>query len=199
MKYGEISNDFKMYTGGMGTAPTQSRDINTREITNYFDVKVKFLYENKKKAIDLIREVLINTKFEDKKLVKEYIAEMRSQGEGMLTSVPHSIAAGRTVSYFDKYSKLSDALLGLESVRFIQEIDDIIDDRIDEVLATVKSLAVKIFREENLFINMTVSEGDDHIADEELKKVSGGMKVATEETDSILKIIIDFFFKKKTN
>lgn len=37
------------------------------------------------------------------------------------------------------------------------------------------------------------------LKDEELKKVSGGMKVATEETDSILKIIIDFFFKKKTN
>lgn len=168
MKYGEMTNDFKMYTGGMGSSSHICRNFKTKEISLYYRVSFKFLYENKYKAFNLIKEMLVNTCFDDKKLIKEYISEMRSQGEGMLTGSPHNIAATRAASYYDPFYKLSDGLNGLESVRFIQEIDNNIDDRIDELVKILNELCIKIFRPENLFVNMTISEGDDHLIDDVL-------------------------------
>lgn len=168
MKYGEMSNAFKMYTGGMGSGTQNYCHVKTGDIKTSYEIKVKFLYENKEKAFELIKEMLINTKFEDKKLIKEYISEMRSQGEGMLTSVPHGIAVTRATSYFDPAQRLNDALTGLESVRFIQELDDNIDERMDSLIEMLKNLSVKIFRAENMITNLTISEGDDHIIDDVL-------------------------------
>ena len=79
MKYGEMSNAFKMYTGGMGSGTQNYCHVKTGEIKTSYEIKVKFLYENKEKAFELIKEMLINTKFEDKKLIKEYISEMPFQ------------------------------------------------------------------------------------------------------------------------
>ena len=152
--YGEISNDIKLYTGGLNMASSNLKNVKTDEIISNFEVNVKFLYEKKELVFDLLKKIITESIYDDEKKIREYIAEMRSVGESMLISAPHSAALTRSVSYFDRSFALNDAATGIEAVRFIKELDENIDDKVKEISERLLNISRKIFRKENLFINL---------------------------------------------
>lgn len=169
MTYGDISNDIKLYTGGMLTTASYNKKINSDVINGYVEIGVKFLYENKAKVFELLKEILLYSDFSDKKKLKEYISEMRSQAESMLISTPHVVAVNRANSYFDEFYKMVDDSTGIECVRLIQKLDDNFDKEADALINELNCLTHAVFRKENMFVNLTSPIENSHFIDEELR------------------------------
>ncbi len=155
MKYKDISNALKMYTGGMNSSFFTYKNVDDGRISSSFEVNVKFLYENKAKVFELLKDILVNTDYNNTKLLSEYIKELYSQGESMLLGAPHSIALLRACSYFDEMYKINDMSMGLEGVRFIKNLNDNFEDKKEELVSILFDISKKVFREDRLFVNLT--------------------------------------------
>lgn len=169
MKYKDIANALKMYTGGINSSFYTYKNVSDGKLSSCFEINVKFLYENKKKVFELLKEIFLSTVFDDKKLLKEYISEMCSQGESMLMGAPHSVAVLRACSYFEEMYKLNDISMGLEGVRFIKHLNASFDSLCDSITENLKRLCNEVFREENLFVNLTSPSDKFDVIDDELK------------------------------
>lgn len=170
LKYGDLSNEIKLFTGGMNMSFNNCRNIKTGEIKSYFEINVKFLYENKEKVFSLLSQILFESKLDDKEKIKEYLSELRSQGESMLISSPHTVALTRATSYFDKMFKMNDISMGIEAVRFITSLEKDMDNSIDKIISELNSIIPMIFRKENLFINLTSPKDKQDVLDDEILK-----------------------------
>ena len=183
--YGDISNEIKLRTGGMNMVFSNNRNIKNSKISSYFEINIKFLYENKEKVFELLKEIVTKTNFDDKAKVKEYLSELRSQGESVLVSAPHTVAVTRSASYFDKLFKLNDMSSGIDAVRFIKVLDED-EDSVDKIIAAFKTLMPMIFRKENLFVNLTSAKDKQNILDDELIAFSESLyteEVVKEKSD----------------
>ena len=172
--YGDISNEIKLYSGGMNMSFSNNRHVKTGELTSYFEINSKFLYENASKVFDIISDVILNSIVDDKKKVKEYLSELRSQGESMLISTPHTVAINRSASYFDELFKINDISTGIDAVRFIAALDDD-EEGPEKIIEEFKILIPMIFRKENLFINLTSPKEKQDILNDELIKFSDNL------------------------
>lgn len=168
LSYGDLSNEIKLCSGGMNMAFNSCRNIKTGQGRMFFEINVKFLYENSQKVFDILSEIVFNTVFDDRDKISEYLSELRSQGESMLVSSPHTVALTRVNSYFDKMFKINDMSNGIDAVRFIQNLEDDKDASLDRIIEEFKILMPMIFRKENLFINLTSPKDKSNVLDEEL-------------------------------
>ena len=169
LSYGELSNEIKLNTGGMNMSFNTCRNIKTGEMKSFFEINIKFLYENKKKVFELLSDVLFNSVLDDKEKIGEYLSELKSQGESMLISSPHTVALTRATSYFDKMFKINDISIGMDAVKFISELEKDKENSLDKIIAEFKYLLPMILRKENLFINLTSPAEKQNELDEELK------------------------------
>ncbi|MBO4775771.1 MAG: insulinase family protein [Lachnospiraceae bacterium] len=170
LKYGDLSNEIKLYTGGMNMSFNNCKNIKTGKIKSYFEINIKFLYENKEKVFDLLSQILFESVLDDKDKIKEYLSELRSQGESMLVSSPHTVALTRATSYFDKMFKMNDISMGVDAVRFITSLEKDMDNSVDKIISEFKTIIPMIFRKENMFINLTTPKDKPNILDDELSK-----------------------------
>ena len=168
LTYGDLSNEIKLYSGGMNMSFNNCRNIKTRKINSYFEINIKFLYENKKKVFELLSDILFDSILDDKEKIKEYLSELKSQGESMLVSSPHTVALTRATSYYDEMFKMNDISMGIDAVRFISELEKDSDNSVDRIISEFKMLVPMIFRKENLFINLTSPKENQNILDDEL-------------------------------
>ncbi|MBP5493488.1 MAG: insulinase family protein [Lachnospiraceae bacterium] len=185
LSYGDLSNEIKLNTGGMNMSFNTCRNIKTGEMKSFFEINIKFLYENKKKVFELLTDVLFNSILDDKEKIGEYLSELRSQGESMLISSPHTVAMTRATSYFDKMFKINDISIGMDAVKFISELEKDKDNSIDKIIKEFKLLLPLIFRKENLFINLTSPADKQNVIDDELVSFIDSLYTGDIEKSSI--------------
>ena len=172
-KYGDLANDIQLYSGGLNMTTTNLRLINGHDIKTYYEINTKFLYENKEKVFSLLSEVLLHTKYEDKKKMREYLKELISQGESSLIGSSHNIAISRASSYYDAAYRLNDMLSGIEAIRFLKELENDFDNRFDEYVSELKYLVSFIFNKKRLLINLTSPDDKSNCLDDCLTSFIG--------------------------
>jgi len=182
--YGDISNEIKLNTGGLNMLFSNNKNVKTDKISSYFEINTKFLYENKGKVFDILKEIILRSRFDDKNKIKEYLSELRSQGESMLISTAHTVALNRAGSYFDKIFVLNDIATGIDAVRLISKLDNDPDSSIDLIISEFKLLVKMIFRKENMFVNLTSPSDKHDILDKDLIDLASSLytdKISKEE------------------
>ena len=185
LNYGDLSNEIKLNTGGMNMSFNTCMNIKTGEMKSFFEINIKFLYENKKKVFELLSDVLFNSILDDKEKIGEYLSELRSQGESMLVSSPHTVALTRATSYFDKMFKINDISIGMDAVKFISELEKDKDNSTDKIIKEFKLLLPMILRKENLFINLTSPSDKQNELDEELSLFTDSLYTSDVEKSKI--------------
>lgn len=134
-KYGDLINETNIVSGNL--------NINTSVFKNATDTnKYKFVYEVRGKAFyeflprtfELIKEILFTTDFSDKKRIKERLEQSRTGIQAYMQSEGHSVAIQRSLSYFSETEALSDTLSGLAQYRFLTEVLDSFDEKIDGLI-----------------------------------------------------------------
>lgn len=157
--YGDLFNEINLQTGGFHVSTNTY--VNSKKLDEFnlkFEVKIKALYENTEQAFELIKEILLTTKFTDYKRVLEVLKEMKSRMQAYLMSSGHSAAAMRSLAYFSQTAAVQEQLSGIEFYRLLEKIDEDYENQKENVAANLQKALKIICRPENLMIDYTGTE-----------------------------------------
>lgn len=157
--YGDFFNEINLHTGGISTAVNTYTDVHdTKQFKTAFEIRVKAFYVNLDKAFELMREMLVTTRYGQKKRLGELLSETKSRVQAAYTSAGHILAAGRAMSYFSKTGELSQLVAGMPFYRMLERYEGGFEESFEELADKLKRLAECIFRPENLMVDYTAEE-----------------------------------------
>ena len=138
--YSDLANEINIYTGGVAFSSATFIQNGTKgEYVPKFIVKSKALIEKVPKLLELLEEILVRTKLDDKKRLKEIIQEMKSRLEMAIFDAGHIVAANRLFSYFSPVGRYEELISGLEFYEFVEELERNFDSKVNEIIEKIKT------------------------------------------------------------
>lgn len=167
--YIDLSNEVLINTGGIYfKSEVYGDDKEALKYYPYLEGHCKAVVDKVPRALELVGEIMKNTIFEDKKRIKEIIQMLKSRIEGRLIERGHQVAAVRLASYFTPASLYLECTSGYEYFKFLRNIEENFDSKIDGVISKLQSVMDIIFNKANLTVTVTGEE-------EELNAVKGNL------------------------
>lgn len=173
-EYSELFNEINVHTGGIGTSLELYADVTKvkeKEFRATFEMKGKALYPKMDVLFKMMREILMETKLEDTKRIKEIIDMLLSRLHMGFQSSGHTTSALRALSYDSPIAKFKDDTDGIGFYQAVKEIEENYEDTKQELVQNLKEIAASIFRGDNMMISYTSSEEGLAPVIEEIKKL----------------------------
>lgn len=168
--YDELSNEININTGGIKyTTETFSEKGNADRYNPMLAVKAKCLSTKLNHLIELIGEVICNSKFTEKDKIREVIQELKSRLEMVMLDRGHSVAVKRLFSYFSDSGKYEEMLSGIGFYKFICDIDKNFDSQFENIRYVLADIYNKIFNKNNLLISITCEHSEYSGFEKEIK------------------------------
>jgi Zn-dependent M16 (insulinase) family peptidase len=154
--YGQLFHLINANTGGIscGIQSFPDRD-GTGSFRGFFGVQAKYLYPKQTFVFDMIREILLTSKLDDKKRLREIIASQKVSMQSAMPSAGHATAARRALSYISAADGWQERTDGIDFYHMIEDIDAHFDERADEVIGNLKTLTGILFRPDNFIVSLT--------------------------------------------
>ena len=160
-EYGELFNEINVHTGGIGTSLelyTDVTKVKEKDFRATFEIKGKALYPKMDVLLSMMREILMESKLDDEKRLKEILAMLKSRLQMSFLSSGHTTAALRSLSYTSPIAKFKDDTDGIGYYEVIKEIEEDFEGHKEELIRSLKAIAAKIFRKDNMMISYTSAE-----------------------------------------
>ena len=106
------------------------------------------------------REVWAETLFEDTGRIRDVLTQMRISMEQAFLNAGHQAALGRALTYVSPAAVVSDQLAGVEFYRFLRDLLDNFDDRVDGLCDTLRDLQQRIFTSTGTIASFTGPDED---------------------------------------
>lgn len=158
--YSELSNEINIHTGGISSASVaySEKDDDTIFYPK-FKVKSKALVAKLPELLGLLGEILGHSRFDDKKRLKELIAELKSKFAAIILEKGQIISSSRVLSYVSPVSKFRE--IGyLSFYHFVADLEEHFDEKFAEIQANLHKVAELIFTREGMLISLTTDEAD---------------------------------------
>jgi Zn-dependent M16 (insulinase) family peptidase len=160
-EYGALSNQININTGGLSfSTRVFLEDGSDEAFYPTFMVKSKALVQKMPKLVEILEEILNNTRFDEKKRIREIVREVKARFESAVFGSGHSISSIRVLSYFSPKVSYDEAMSGLSYYKFIADIEKNFDARWEVVAENLNKISKYIFNKENLLINFVSEEQD---------------------------------------
>lgn len=159
--YGELFNEINVHTGGIGTSLelyTDVTKVKEKDFRATFEIKGKALYPEMDVLFAMMREILMESKLDDEKRLKEILAMLKSRLQMSFTSSGHTTAALRALSYTSPIAKFKDDTDGIGFYEVVKAIEEDFEGHKEALIHNLKMIAEKIFRADNLMISYTSAE-----------------------------------------
>lgn len=195
--YNELANEINLHTGGIGFSTTVT---NRREKDRYcvqFLVNAKMLDEKIDKGMELIEEILFSSKVDDKKRLREIIAETRANLKNDLVSSGHITAAGRALSYISPIGVVKELTEGVDYYKYLAMLDDDFDNQYEQLAEDLKTVLGEILWRGGLEISYTADKDPEETLARSVSSLSGKLssRLAFEQTEQIVPQIYNEGFK----
>ncbi len=154
--YGDLFHEVNIHTGGMKAAVntyTNAEDLGKYKVT--LEIQSKALYGKRDKALELMKEIILTSKFDDTKRLFEILSETKSRMQAAMTGAGHSTALIRALSYFSPTAAVSEQISGIPQCRLLEELTCDYENQKEGLKAKLKELCRYIFRPENLMVDLT--------------------------------------------
>ena len=154
--YESLSNELNLHTGGIhfhtDVFPVkQKMDENQYR----FVVRGKSLVSKNESFWHLMDEIMLGTKWNDRKRIREVVREIKSHMEMGILQQGHSIAARRALSYFSPSAAFQEQTGGIAFYHFIADLEQHYDDKINEVMEKLDAVMKKMLLPEDCVISYT--------------------------------------------
>lgn len=154
--YEDLSNEINLHTGGISINILAAADLSEKDaLVQKFEVNIKALHDETKKALELMQSMLCRTKLEDDKRLYEVIAQAKSRMEMQLMQAGHSVSALRAMSYFSQAGRFNDLTGGIGLYRLLAETESDFENQKESVKEILSRLICQIFRPEKLIVSLT--------------------------------------------
>lgn len=153
--YNDLFDEINIHTGGINFGVlniASAKNIGQYELR--FSISAKMFYQKLDNAYELISELLLKTKLDDTKRLKEILLELRSRLESSAVSQGHVVALGRALSYQSPTSAIDEIISGIDFLRLVQKLCDSFEQQGGELVKHLEELRRCIFRAENLSVDI---------------------------------------------
>ena len=150
--YKELNNKVYMETGAITINPILYSINSSEDFLPTIKVSTKVFSEKSNKAIDLIEEIILKSKFDDKKRIKELLNMINSRLEMALFDNAHALMINRALSHHRKFYKYNELTNGIDYLLFIRNLIDKPEEFDYDKLASVYE---KLFNKNELIINIS--------------------------------------------
>lgn len=160
-EYGELFNEINVNTGGIGTSIELYPDVTKvkeKEFKATFEFRTKALYDKIPFALKMIEEIILRSKLEDEKRLKEIIAMTKSRLQMKFLSSGHTSSALRAMAYCSPIARFKDLTRGIEYYNHIRDLNDHFDEKKEELISNLKRLEKLIFTQGNMMISYTATK-----------------------------------------
>ena len=159
--YAELSNEINIHTGGIGCSfgvyPHMSGE---EQMKVMFEVKTKVLMEELPEAGKLITEMIKTSVLSDEKRLLEILGQLKSRLQASLSSVAHSVASMRAMSYFSRAAYYQDAVGGILFEQKVADLAEHFEEKKADLIAKLEELTRKIFTPERMSVSVVCEEKD---------------------------------------
>ena len=182
-EYGELFNEINVNTGGIGTSLELYTDVTRvkeKEFRATFEIRGKALYPKMNVLFSMMREILMESRLEDEKRLKEILAMLKSRLQMSFLSSGHTTAVLRALSYTSPVAKFKDDTDGIGLYEKVKEIEEDFDGCKEELIRSLKEIARRIFRVDNMMMSYTSSREGLAPALDALAAVKGSLNAGGE-------------------
>jgi len=158
-RYGELFNEINIHTGGVKAVLNtyvSAQDMKSYKVT--MEICTKALYGERDKALELMKEIILTSRFDNTKRLYEVLAETKSRMQAVMASAGHSLASMRALAYFSPTAAVSEQVSGIPQYRLLEELLKDFGHRKEELAGILKELSQCIFRPENLMVDYTAAQ-----------------------------------------
>ena len=158
----ELASEIKMYVGSLSFGiDVMSRDDDRSSCTPCLRARASVLKENLIHAEDLIVEILTRTRFDDKTLMKELIAQIDDEGKRYAVSSGHRLAIYAARSHYSSKDAAAEALNGYTFIQYMHRMNAEFDSRIDGFVSFAEGLISRTVVKTGVCISVTASDPAD--------------------------------------
>ena len=180
-EYGELFNEINVHTGGIGTTLDiypDVRNIKEKAFRATFEIKGKALYPKLNVLFTMMREILMESKLDDEKRLKEILAMLKSRLQMSFQSSGHTTAALRALSYASPVQKFKDDTDGIGFYQKVKKIEENFEEYKKELISNLRKIACYVFRGDNMMVSFTSAEEEVASVCEEIREFKNQLYVA---------------------
>lgn len=178
--YSDLDNSIYINTGGISLTATSFSNFDDENIYHpKLNLRTKTTRENMSKTLELVEEILFNTKIEDSKRIKEILQKIKSRIEMGIFQSGNSVASGRLASYFSPRMNYNEKISGLDYYWFLSDLLKDFDEKSKDLLGNLDRIYREIFNINNLIIGFTGDKEDFTLFKDQLEKLLNGLNQNT--------------------
>lgn len=184
--YGTLFNEINVNTGGISTSLELYNDVtNIREkaFKATFEIKGKALYGKLPVAFDIMREILMESKLDDGKRIREILAMLKSRLLMKFQSSGHVTAVLRAQSYASPAAKLKDMTNGIAFYETVSYIEEHFEEEKEKLSEKLIDLSKKLFCGDNMMLSYTAAREGLEGLEEMVEKLKNSLHTRTAEED----------------
>lgn len=184
--YGTLFNEINVNTGGISTSLELYNDVtNIREkaFKATFEIKGKALYGKLPVAFDMMREILMESKLDDGKRIREIFAMLKSRLLMKFQSSGHVTAVLRAQSYASPAAKLKDMTNGIAFYETVSYIEEHFEEEKEKLSEKLIDLSKKLFCGDNMMLSYTAAREGLEGLEEMVEKLKNSLHTRTAEED----------------
>lgn len=157
--YGELSVFARMYTGGLSFyAETFASEKGTEVYTPMLAAEIRVLEGNLARGLDLLEEILLHSKFRDKKRLKELVGQALSQMKNDILCDSGYYARRRALSYYAVQEQFMEQINGLSFYAYLKDLAANFDIRFDNLVIRMEQVLQRILGEKNCIFDLTTEQ-----------------------------------------
>lgn len=179
--YKDLNNAIDMHTGGINFGVSAYKEYDSDYCYVMSTIRGRVLPEKLNKFIELIEEMILKTKFEDKKRIRDLMVMSRETKESIIEQSGHSIISTEVRSMMSDYIDLQNLLGGRKSLFFLRKAIEEFDEDPDKFLEKLKTIYKKIYNKE---VGISVAGEKDQY--EKLKNWTLDLREKLTECDDVL-------------
>lgn len=186
--YNRLSTEINLHTGGIGFTTSV---VNGREKDSYcvqFLVNAKMLDDKVDKGMELIQEILFSSKIDDRKRLKEIVAEAKANLKNDLVSAGHTTAAGRALSYISPIGVVKELTEGIDYYKYLEKLDNDFDNCYETLAEDLRTVLGEILWRGGLTVSYTSEREPEETLTESVTELSKRLssRLAFDRTDKLV-------------
>ena len=145
-------------TGGVTTNFMLSNSMASGEMVARLAVRGKATVAHASDLTAILRDMLLNTQFDDKERFRQIALEEKARQEGGIIPMGHLAVDGRLRAHFTLADWLNEQITGVNQLLFLRELIARLDERWPDVLTNLQRINEMLVRRGNIVWNVTLDE-----------------------------------------
>lgn len=156
--YVDLSLRIARQTGGVDVDPFLSTSRLDGRALSMLLVRGKATTANAPRLLDILRDILLAARLDDRERFKQLVLEDKAQLEQRLIPAGHRFVAGRLRARFSEEGWIAERMDGVEQLFFLRKLAREVDQDWPSVEARLRQLREMILGRDRLLVNVTQDE-----------------------------------------